>query len=95
MLVFTKYALSVIFLTIASLASAQNNTIDSLRLQIAKTTNQGELLKLYLQLSKACDQAGETRSLRKSATQLQELSTALNDSDAQCYVRYYHQSAGI
>jgi tetratricopeptide (TPR) repeat protein len=93
MLVFTKYALSVILLTIASLASAQNNTIDSLRLQIAKTTNQGELLKLYLQLSKACDEAGETRSLRKSATQLQELSTALNDSDAQSFARYYQVRA--
>jgi tetratricopeptide (TPR) repeat protein len=93
MLSFTKYALLVILFTIASSASAQNNTIDSLRQQIAKTVNQRELLTLYLQLSRACDEAGEARSLRKSAIQLQELSTSLNDSDAQCFARYYQVRA--
>jgi tetratricopeptide (TPR) repeat protein len=93
MLSSTKCALSAILLIIASLASAQNNTIESLRQQIAKTTNPVELSKLYLQLSKAYDEADEARSLRKSAIQLQELSTALNDLDAQCFARYYQVRA--
>jgi tetratricopeptide (TPR) repeat protein len=85
----TKYALLLILLSTALFVSAQKNEIDSLRQKIATTVNKSELLVLYQALSKAYDEAGEARSLKKTAIQLQELADELNKTEAKSFARYY------
>ncbi|NBW36808.1 MAG: tetratricopeptide repeat protein [Cytophagia bacterium] len=85
----TKYALLLILLSTALIVSAQKNEIDSLRQQIVTTVNKSDLLVLYQALSKAYDEAGEARSLKKTAIQLQALANELNKAEAKSFARYY------
>ncbi|MCZ8215158.1 MAG: tetratricopeptide repeat protein, partial [Cyclobacteriaceae bacterium] len=89
----TKYVLSLIILCTSSFVLAQSKEIDSLRQRITQAVNQNDLLALHLALAKAYDEAGEVRSLRKTAIQLQELAQKSDNPEAQYFARYYQVRA--